>query len=719
MSSTTETVSSLRPFRVGDWLVEPSLNRLSSDDATAQLDLKSMELLLCLAEHAGEVVPTQQLVDSVWQVEVVAAGTLTHAMAELRKALGDDAREPTYIETIPKRGYRLIAPVAFDEVEGADDEPASRRPLVRLAGWSLFALAAALLLVVSVVVWRSRQAPPPEATPPEPKRVVVLPFLNLGAPEDENFADGMTVELINRLATVSGLHVISNTTAMKYKGSRKSIPEIGDELGVQYALEGEVRWEPMAEGAGRVRISPQLILIAEDRNIWTDQFDRDVESIIAVQSEIARRVIEQLDVALLEPEVKALDARPTDNMDAYNAYLRGLANLGMADPERIRLAIAMFGRAVELDPEFALAHAMLSYGHSLVYRGRSDLDRERMTRAKRAADRALELDPNLPEGHTALGVFYGVTGDRERALAEYRTSLDLRPNQVEVLGGVALLQATRGQWQEAVNLLQRAVELDPQNSLTLGTLAWTYQHLRRYQEAADIVGRAIAIAPDAALLYNLRVMIYLSWYGPTPRNREVLVEVAETFPDLELLLCVSELHRRNYEAALACFDRNPQQVFAPGAVFMPVAYFESECYERMGEPDLARQRLEQARVFLEGAADTRPEDYGIQSALGLVYGGLRRTDDAIRQGERAVALLPVSKDAVVGPNLLMNLALIYANVGERDAALDTIDHLLSIPGEVSVAWLHSSMWDTLRDHPRFAEILEKYEHQSVPFTGLQ
>jgi serine/threonine-protein kinase len=706
MSSTTETAMSLRAFRVGDWLVEPSLNRLSRGDATVRLDVKSMDLLLCLVEHAGEVVPTRRLVDRVWRVEAVAVGTLTHAMAELRKALGDDAREPTYIETVPKRGYRLIAPVTLDEVEGAGEEPASRRPLAR---WRLLIPVAALLLVVlPLVVWRTRQAPSPEATPPEPQRIVVLPFINLGAPEDENFADGITSELISRLSVVSNLEVISTTSSMSYKGANRLIGDIGRQLGVDYALEGEVRWERPGEGPGRVRITPQLIRVADDTHLWNAQYDRDIDSIFEVQSEIAEQVIAHLRVRLFEPEQRAIEARPTDNMDAYNAYLRGLDRLDAPGPGDIELAIAMFERAVELDPEFALPYAALSNVHSMAYAFRSDLDPERLAEAKRDADRALELDPNLPEGHVALGVFYELSRDSERALAQYRAALALRPNLVEALARTAMVERRRGRWQEAVDLLQRAAELDPRNDVTLNRLAWTYMLLRRYPEAVDSIGRAISIAPDNAGHYSLEWLIELAWHGPSGA-KEVLEEAIEIIPALAGPLCVLEMELRNYEAAAACFDATSGQVGATVTVYLPVAYFESECHARMGEPDLARQKLEQALALLEEAADVSPEDPAVRISLGRVFAALGRKEDAIREGERAVAMQPVSEDAVLGTIHLMYLAEIYARVGELEAAVDRIEYLLTIPSELSVARIRNSpTWDPLRDHPRFQEILEKY-----------
>jgi TolB-like protein/DNA-binding winged helix-turn-helix (wHTH) protein len=273
------------PFRLGDWLVEPLLNRLTRGDESVHLEPRAMDLLVFLAQHPGEVLSRETLIDGVWAEQFVGEAVLRQTIAALRDALGDDAREPTFIETIPKRGYRLIAAVAEVEppVEQETGRPAARFPGLRRVVW--VAVGAALLLAVIVaLLWHGRQAPPAG-----PKRIVVLPFENLGPPEDEYFADGMTEEIISRLAAVSDLHVISRTSAMYFKGTAKKLSEIGDELGVDYALEGTVRWDRSGDGEGRVRITPQLIQVDGDRHLWSERYDEVIEDIFELQSDIAQR----------------------------------------------------------------------------------------------------------------------------------------------------------------------------------------------------------------------------------------------------------------------------------------------------------------------------------------------------------------------------------------------------------------------------------------------
>jgi serine/threonine-protein kinase len=544
-----------------------------------------------------------------------------------------------------------------------------------------------------------------------PPRIVVLPLKNLGSPEGEDIVDGLTSELISRLSMVSGLEVISHTSSMYYKDRTPLIREIEEELDVDYALEGEVRWERPTTGPDRVRISPQLIRVSDDTHIWSEQYDREVGRIFELQSDIAREVVANVRVTLLVPEQRAIEAPPTDSMAAYDAYLRGLGHFHNLGPDWLARSVGMLERAVELDPEFALAHAALSRVHLRAFTSRKDLDRERLVRAKRAADRALELDPKLPEGHLALGEFYYSNDDFDRAVAEIREARDLRPNDAEALAMIATVQERRGKWQEAVDLLQRALELDPKNDRTLLALAGTYAALRRYPEAAEYINRAISIAPGNASHYNMKFLIEQGWHGISG-TRRVVEESMEIFPGFAVFLCFVALEEGEYESAVACFDRVPVKVLTTPTIYIAIPGVQCACYMRMGAHDQAREKCHEALEILEKAAAVRPDDPAIRARLGNTYALLGRKEDAIREGERAVELQPVSEDAVRGPTHLGDLAAIYMIVGEFDAALDTIEQFLSIPSEFSVTRLrHSSRWDPLRDHPRFADILEKYAEE--------
>ncbi len=701
-----------RPFRIGEWTAEPSLNRITRGADSVQLEPRAMDVLVFLARHPGEVLSQQAIVDGVWAEEFVGDGVLRKAVAALRDALGDDAKEPTYIETITKRGYRLIA-----EITRAEPEP-SPPPEPKTEGfrprWThALAVVAAVVIALLVVlppegIWQriTNQQPDELAAPP---RIVVLPFENLGPPEDEYFADGMTEELITRLGVVNGLHVVSRTSAMSYKGSGKKINEIGEELNVEFVLEGTVRWSRDGEGEGRVRITPQLIRVADDRHLWSERYDRVVEEVFVVQSDIARRVIERLEVALLDPDQRALETPPTKNLDAYTAYLRGQFHGGGGFPETGQRALEMYQLAVELDPEFALAHAALSIQLSELFSMGVERTEDRALMARRAAERALEINPDLPEARAALGWYYDrCRGDAESAMREYAKVLEARPEDPMIHASIAWSHYGRRDYEEALEGLKTAASLDPQGYSFLWSLAQTYRALRRYQEAADTIDRAIAVAPDRLVGYLIKRNIYWDWYGPSQQTRDVLESCPERAPWLERTWIDQEIGERNYGAALQRLQRygKPEITDHPRTNWnntVPTSLLECACYSLMDRPESARPVCEDARVLLEKKVQENPERPRAHGALAEAYTYLGRYEDAIREAQRGYEL--------GGPNSgVTTLAWVSTQVGEHDMALDLLEdlHTNRRPPSAAVLRTHPD-WDPLRDHPRFQEILEKYD----------
>jgi TolB-like protein/Tfp pilus assembly protein PilF len=574
------------------------------------------------------------------------------------------------------------------------------------------AVGIAFVIVFALALtWLFREQSKAPAEPERPPRIVVLPFENLGPSEDEYFAAGMTEEITSRLAAVSGLGVISRTSAVQYDRTGKTLTQVGEDLGVGYVLEGSVRWShEEGEGRGRVRITPQLIRVADDTHLWSERYDRVIEDIFEVQSDIARRVIDKLEVTLLEPEQRELETAPTENMDAYQAYLRGLPHLNSFDREEFQLATEMFERAVTLDPDFAVAHAALSESHSALYHFGFDVTQRRLTEAKRAVDRALELDPDLPEGHRAMGYYhYWCHRDYQQALEQFTIAAAARPSDSRVLEGIAFVHRRQGRWRDALAGLERVQQLRPRDFSPLAEIAFTQRQLRKYQEAERLLDRAIALAPDQTDPYFQQHRTHYAHYGPSGRSRQVLEAAPKRSHAAEFYWYRQELGERNYEAALEWLASFSEPVFSSQEKFFPRFLGECECLLRSHREERARDACDAARVLLEEASEELPEDPRVHAALGLTYALLGRKQDAIAEGERAVALWPVSKDALTGPHFVIDLARIFTYVGEPDAALDRIEHLLSIPSEFSVARLRlEPYWDPLRDHPRFQEILEKY-----------
>jgi serine/threonine-protein kinase len=706
--------SSLGDFKLGDWLVQPSLNRISRGEEKITLELKVMHVLACLAEHTGDLVTRQELVDTVWATEFISDNTVTHAVTELRNALGDDAKNPTYIETIHRSGYRLILPVERVSGEGGENavQAAAGKPRWPHILAVVVAAAIALFFVFPPEGLFERLAEQPaEATVP---RIVVLPFENLGPPEDEYFADGMTEEITSRLSAVSALHVISRTSAMHYKGSGKAIRQIGEELNVQYALEGTVRWEPAGEGRGRVRITPQLIEVTSDRHLWSDRYDRAIESVFEVQSDIAGQVVEQLHVSLLKPEEDVLNARLTDSPEAYEAYLRGLHHSADNDNlDSVRLAVAMFERSVELDPDFAVAWANLSNQMSWLYFN-WDRTPERREAARHAAKTAIEIEPSLPESHCAQGMyFYWCHRDYERALEALDRALTIRPNYTSALFNVAVIYRRQGHLHEAIELMQRAFLLDPKDAEIAEALSRTYQATRNFLQADRFIDLSISLAPDRATGYFMKSGIFLE-RGRPEEARQTLKSAPVRAPLQEWYFIEIDLADRRFEAALTRtleFHADTYVELWGELGEAGHALDQCRCYHFLGDLQGVRTTCGLALDLLKKLVPQDPQIYPLYTAgFGEAYAYLGLKDEAIREAQRGVALLPVSRDALFGPLRVEHLALVYALVNEPDLAIDQLDYLLSIPGFLSVGALRNHPnWDPLRDHPRFQALLEEYE----------
>jgi len=357
------------------------------------------------------------------------------------------------------------------------------------------------------------------------KMLVVLPFENLGAPEDEYFADGITEEITNRLTAIKDLGVISRTSALHFKDSDKTVQEIGDELKVDYILEGTVRWERSSGGGSRVRVTPRLIRVADDSYLWAEGYDDDFEAIFTVQSRIAGQVAEKLGIALTGNEQRVLDARPTENVVAYQFYLRGIDHIvfGHRPETDYRQAQRLFEQAIAIDPDFALAYAKLSHTHRGLYFFGYERTAQRLRMAKQAIDKALELDPDLAEAHRELGYYYyqGLL-DYENALTEFsRVAKDL-PNDARLLQDISYIWRRQGRLREALANQHSAFELNPTDAGLCVEIANTYGGLRMYEDALVYCDRAIDMAPENHWGYFLKSIILASRSGDIQAAQAVL-----------------------------------------------------------------------------------------------------------------------------------------------------------------------------------------------------
>jgi len=550
-------------------------------------------------------------------------------------------------------------------------------------------------------------------------RLVVLPFENLGPVEDEYFADGISEEIMSRLSTIHTLGVISRTSAIQYKGSNKAIQKIGEELGVEYVLEGTVRWERSPEGPSRVRVTPQLIRVSDDTHLWSERYDAVLADIFQVQSDMAEQVAQALDITLLEPERQAIESKPTENTEAYDYYLRGNLYFHKSYRETdMKLAVQMYEKAVELDSRFALAYAAISEVHAQIYWYYYDRSEKRLTMAEAAVRRALEINPGLPEAHRALG-FYYYWGhlDYDRALEQFAITQKSRPNDSMLWEGISYIQRRQGKFEQALASIMKADELNPRTSILACQVGRTLMLLRKYKESERYYDRAISLAPDLPLAYGRKARIYVQAEGSTEKARAVLDEALRNIrspEDSEIvnLLIMLDVFDRNYQGALDQLSLVSEDIedIDDQFNFIPNSLRYAEIYGYMDENELAKKYYGNARSILDAKIQERYEDARFHSALGIAYAGIGCKEDAIREGKLAVELLPVAKEAWRGLFKVEALAKIYVMVGESDAAIDQLEFLLSVPGELSIPLLRlDPVWAPLRDHPRFKKLVQTYK----------
>ena len=394
--------------------------------------------------------------------------------------------------------------------------------------WGAIAAVAVIAVVAgAAILYFGRGRHGPRA---ENKRLVVLPFENLGAPEDEYFADGITDEIIARLTSINELGVISRNSSVQYKKTTKPIKQVGEELGVQYILSGTIRWQKSAEGAGRFRITPTLSRASDATQMWANVYDGQMTEIFQVQSDVAKQVVAELGIALGEPEKQTLEAKPTENMEAYDFYLRGndFSYQGRDTKDELASAIEMYEKAVTLDANFLQAYAMLSRTHSYYYWYHYDRSEERVATAKRAADKAFELNPDAKETHMALGFyFYNCKLDYEQALKHFGLALEKQPKNSAIIQGIAAVKRRQGRLNEAITNFTLWLEIDPRNALAAFNLGETYALVRNYKEAERYYNRALFLSSDYSRALSWKARLYLNWQGDTQKAQQVLEEASK------------------------------------------------------------------------------------------------------------------------------------------------------------------------------------------------
>jgi TolB-like protein/Flp pilus assembly protein TadD len=588
--------------------------------------------------------------------------------------------------------------------------PGTRRWLL------LVGVAAAFVVAVFGVLQSLRRVPAPGVpTGGEgPVRLAVLPFENLGATDDAFFATGVTDEIASRLAGVRGLAVVSRWSALQYARTTKSTKRVGQELGVGYLITGTVRWSRGTGGGGQVRITPQLVRVSDDTSVWARVYDFAMGDIFRIQSEMAQSVVESLGFTLLDHERSTIEGRPTENLDAYQAFLRGRFLAGQPHFTLATWLVALdnFQRAVTLDPGFALAWAELSLGHARLVYYRYDISPQRRESARQALERARVLAPASSATRLASGYYHlWVERDPDVALVEFEAASAGLPDNADVLQAEGELFRMRGDWQKALDTFRAASSLSPRDASLVIDVAETCWWARRYQESAAACDRAIALAPDQAWSYLAKIYNLFSWKGKTGlaearRTAELLPKDHEFRAWTWYWL---EAFEGRYDECLRVLDTTAGDWILLKVQAAPDSYFAALAYSWRGDSRRAHEEMEKACRLLEAEVRRVPEDGLYHSSLGVAYALLGRREEAVREGKKGVQLLPLTKDSVYGIPHVIDLARIYTLLGDDEDALAQIEVLLSHPGWVSVPWLEMDpCFRSLRDKPRFLALCAKY-----------
>ncbi len=511
------------------------------------------------------------------------------------------------------------------------------------------------------------------------RSVAVLPFTNLSRDEaNQPFTDGIHDDLLTQLSKISELKVISRTSVQEYRNTTKNLREIGMELGVAAVLEGGVQ-----RAGDQVRINVQLIDASSDQHLWAETYNRtlSVANIFAIQSEIASAIADALRAKLSPEERQRIEARPTDDLRAYDFYLRGKEYFNRPGWQVTDFGSAqrLFEQAVEIDPDFAAAHAWLSMIHSRFYHFFFDRSDERLSAARAAAQRALTIDPELPEAHLAQSYFhYWVFREFDAALAELAIAERGLPGDAELVKLRAYIYRRQGRWEEALAALQRAAVLDPRDSNVPLEIGETYAALQRYDEAERQFKRALELAPDNYPAEVDLALLPLNRDGDPGPLRQVTRRID---PALSFMVFWGRFHgdlfARDYTAARETVAGSPDEVLRTQWIHYPKPLLSSWIHQFSGSPAAARAAFDSARAILEAELVERPADYRLHAALGQALAGLGRKDEAIRSGRRALEMFPASKDAYLSPESQLALAYIYASVGEPDSAVARLEHYFS------------------------------------------
>ena len=546
------------------------------------------------------------------------------------------------------------------------------------------------------------------------KSIAVLPFENLSDDkENAYFADGIQDDVLTNLSKIGDLKVISRTSVMPYRGKASNVREIGKALGVATILEGSVR-----RIGNRVRVNVQLINAENDQHIWAEDYDRDLTDVFAIQTDLAKKIVGELQAKLSPAEQAQMERKPTENGEAYLAFVQAhnLFVAGVEDIGKLKQSEQLYARAIELDPKFALALAWYSQLESWIVHT-YDPTRERREKARALAEQALQLQPDLPEAHLAMGfsLYYG-DNDFEAALKEFEIAQRGLPNEAEGYLALGAIQRRMGKWSESTASLKKAAGLNPKDSWVLQNLALNYEMLRDFDAANKAIDRGLQINPAGVGLWEIKSKLAIAEKGDLsvsekafqtvksmPMNNEEKLWVTGARADVFLL-------ERKFKEGLREAESLPDDLFTSiPAKLCAKYYLIGFARKALQDETGARAAFLQAKGLLEAQLKQGPDSPDTLIQLAKVLAFLGEKDAALAEARRATELLPESKDAFGGPEIAAGVAEVHAILGDNGRAIEILDGLLNRPSAVTVQGLKvNPIWDPLRNDPRFQALIDKY-----------
>jgi TolB-like protein/Tfp pilus assembly protein PilF len=546
------------------------------------------------------------------------------------------------------------------------------------------------------------------------KSIAVLPFENLSDDkENAYFADGIQDDVLTNLSKIGDLKVISRTSVMPYRGKESNVREIGKALGVGAVLEGSVR-----RVGNRVRVNVQLICADTDEHLWAEDYDRELTDVFAIQTDLAQKIAQALQAKLSPGEKSQMERKPTENGEAYLAFVQA-HNLSSAfeDFDKLKQGEQLYERAIELDPNFALAIAWYSQLESWIARN-FDRTAQRREKARTLAERALELQSDLPEAHLARGYsYYWGDNNYDAALKEFEIAQRGLPNESEAYLAIGAIQRRQGKWAESTANLEKAASLNPKDAWPLQNLADNYQMLRNYDAANKTIERALALDPTAFGPLEVKSKLAIAEKGDfgvaekafeaaksVAMTNEQKIRTAAARVDVFLL---ERKYKEGLQAAESLPDEQLAAVFhgALGGKYYYIGFARKSLEDETG----ARMAFLQAKSAIEEELKRSPDAADIHIQLAKVFAFLGEKDSALAEARRATELQPETKDAFGGPEITEGVAQVHAILGENDRAIEILDGLLSRPSSVTAEVLKvNPVWDPLRSDPRFQALIDKY-----------